>query len=95
MRRLAAESARERAEIVFLDYIQDLVTFGSLKYLSILLLAMDNYWLAVVANLIKARKKWVRMLRILGQEGEDANTSGTFSKHTPNLSSYLSQIHGS
>ena len=43
---------------------------------------METYddWPTVVANLRKARRKWTRMSRILGQADADARTSGTFFK---------------
>ena len=42
--------------------------------------ASDNNWPPVVGNLRKAQKNWVRMLRILGQEGSDPQTTGNFYK---------------
>ena len=39
------------------------------KYFGHILIASDNYWPAVVANMQKAQNKWAQMLRILGSEG--------------------------
>ena len=39
-------------------------------------MADDNDWPAVVRNLQKSRRKWVRLTRILSREGADARTSG-------------------
>ena len=38
----------------------------------------DDNWMAVLANLRKARKEWERLSQILGWEGTDPRTSGTF-----------------
>ena len=39
---------------------------------------MENDWPAVVTKLRKDQKKWVRLLRVLGREGADDRTLGTF-----------------
>ena len=39
-----------------------------------------DYYPAVISNLRKARRKWSRMSRILGQEGADAWNSIKFYK---------------
>ena len=39
-----------------------------------------DYYPAVISNLRKARRKWSRMSRILGQEGSYARTTGIFYK---------------
>ena len=36
------------------------------KYLGGIIMAMDNDWLVVVANLRKYRNEWVQLSRILG-----------------------------
>ena len=41
------------------------------KYLGQLITESDDDWLTVVVNLRKAWTKWDRMLRIMGQEGEN------------------------
>ena len=50
------------------------------KYLCRLLTVLDDNWLAVVGNLRKARRRWERMLRILGEGGADPWTPGKFYK---------------
>ena len=48
------------------------------KYMGRVLSALENDWPAVVTKLRKAQKKWVRLLRVLGREGADDRTLGTF-----------------
>ena len=55
-------------------------TVAAFKYLGRILTASDGDCPEVVANLGKARKRWVRLSRILGWEGADPRTSGTFYK---------------
>ena len=52
----------------------------SFRYLGHVLTAGDNYWLAVVGNLGKARKSWGRLFWILIREGEDPKVSVNFYK---------------
>ena len=40
----------------------------------------DNDWITVVENLKEAQKRWERLTRILGREGEDLRLSGMFFK---------------
>ena len=42
--------------------------------------AGDDDWLAVARNLVRARKSWGRLARILSREGADKKVSGTFFK---------------
>ena len=42
--------------------------------------AGDDNWPAVAGNLVKARKRWGRLLRILSQEGADKRLLGNFFK---------------
>ena len=42
--------------------------------------AGENNWPAVAGNLVKARKSWGRLERILSREGADKRVSGTFFK---------------
>ena len=51
-----------------------------LKYPRRVLTASKNEYTEVFYNLIKAQWKWARMIRILGQEGSDARTSGKIYK---------------
>ena len=64
----------------FGDYGCPLTNVAAFNYLGRIIMTTDNYWPKVVANVRKTRKKWVRMLRILRQEGVDASTSGNFFK---------------
>ena len=42
--------------------------------------AGDEDWPAVAGNLVKARKIWGRLVRILSREGADRRVSGTLFK---------------
>ena len=53
---------------------------NSFKYLERVILAADNNWSAVVNNLARSRKVWIRMLRILSREGAAPQVSGFFFK---------------
>ena len=46
------------------------------KYLGRFLSGSDNYWPAVVRNLLRAQQKWALLSRVLGREGADARTLG-------------------
>ena len=48
------------------------------KYLGSVLNVSGDYWPEVVNNLRYSRSKWARFSIILGREGADAWTSGTF-----------------
>ena len=50
------------------------------KYLGRALTTYENSCVEVVDNICKARSRWARFPRILGQEGEDPRTSDTFYK---------------
>ena len=58
-------------EVDFEAYDRPLETVTALKYLGRILMASDDDWPAVVANLWKARKCWARLSCIIGREGED------------------------
>ena len=77
---MSAEKARAGMERDFGDYGCPLTNVAAFNYLGRIIMTTDNYWPKVVANVRKTRKKWVRMLRILRQEGVDASTSGNFFK---------------
>ena len=49
----------------------------SFTYLGRVLTTSENDLMAVVANLLMSRCKWVQLSRILGWEGADLQTSGT------------------
>ena len=42
--------------------------------------AGDDDWRALAGNLVKARKSWGRLSRILSREGADKRSSGNFFK---------------
>ena len=44
------------------------------------MMAGDENWLSVAGNLVKARKSWGRMLRILSREGAEKRVSGNLFK---------------
>ena len=50
------------------------------KYLGQVMTAGDYDWLSVAGNLVKARKSWGRLSRILIREGADKRVSGNFFK---------------
>ena len=64
----------------FQTYGRPLVAVAEFKYLGLIMIALDDNWLAVVGNLRKSRKRWAHMSRILGREGEDPWNSGKFYK---------------
>ena len=70
-------SGLERAFEAYGETLENVTVF---RYLGQVLTAGDDYWLAVVGNLGKARKSWVRLLRILIREGADPKVLGKFYK---------------
>ena len=64
----------------FEAYGRPLVAVSEFKYLARVLKDSDDNWPVVVGNLRKARKRWERMLGILGCEGEYPRTYGNFYK---------------
>ena len=64
----------------FQTYRRPLVAVEKFKYPGRVLKASDDDWPAVVGNLREARKRWARMSRILGWEGELPRTYGKFYK---------------
>ena len=61
-------------EVTFQAYGRPLVAVSEFKYLGRVLTASDDDWTAVVGNSSNSRKRWTRMLRILGREGADPQT---------------------
>ena len=51
---------------------------SAFQYLGRVLTSGDNYCLAVVGNIGKARKSWGRFFRVLGREGAGLKVSGDF-----------------
>ena len=80
---LAVEETRAGTEASFRAYGRPLTNVMAFKYLDSILTATDSDWPTVVANLRKARKKWVRVSRILRREGVNARTSGKFQDGPP------------
>ena len=52
----------------------------SFKYLGRVMIEGDDNWPSVSGNLWKSRKSWVRITRILSQEGTDPKVSRIFFK---------------
>ena len=57
---------------VLTAYGSPLTPVSSLKYLGGVMLVADDNWPAVVSNLIRVGKKWMRLTWLLGKEGADA-----------------------
>ena len=66
--------------MAFEAYGKQLEAVPSFKYLGRIMTAGDDNWTAVSGNLVKARKSWGRLTRILSREGADKRISGTFFK---------------
>ena len=66
--------------MAFEDYGKPLEAVPSFKYLGRIITAGDNDWPELEGNLVKARKSWGRLTRILSREGADKRISGTFFK---------------
>ena len=77
---MAETELREITERVFEAYGKPLEVVPSFKYLGRIMTAGDNDWQVVTGNLVKARKSWGRLTRILIREGADKRISGTFFK---------------
>ena len=65
-------------EVSLNAYGQPLLEVYSFKYLVRILLALNEECLLVVYNLRKVKKKWACLSGVLGQEGADTRTLGTF-----------------
>ena len=64
----------------FEAYGKQLEAVPSFKYLGRIMTVGDDDWPAVAGNLVKARKSWGRLTRILSREGADKRISGMFFK---------------
>ena len=80
MRRMAEAELRDSTERAFEAYGKPLETVSTLKYLGRVMTTGDDDWPAVVGNLLKVRKSWGRLSRILSREGADKRVSGKFFK---------------
>ena len=58
--------------------MQPLMSVSFFKYPGRILPASEEKWPMVVSKLRKARKKWERLSRVMGQEGVDARAMGIF-----------------
>ena len=79
-RRMAETELRESTERAFEAYGRPIEAVHSFKYLGRIMTVGDDDWPAVAGNLVKARKSWVMLTRILSREGADKRVSGTFFK---------------
>ena len=64
--------------LAFKSYGKQLEAVHSFKNLGRIMMAGDDEWLAEAGNLLKARKSWGRLKRILSREGADKRISGAF-----------------
>ena len=71
---------KDSTERAFEAYGKPLETVSTFKYLVRVMAAGYDDWPAVAGNLVKARKSWGRLSRILSQEGADKRVSGNFFK---------------
>ena len=75
-RRMAEAELRNSTERAFEAYGKPLETVSAFKYLVQVMKAGDDDWPAVAGNLLKARKIFGSLSRILCREGEDTRLSG-------------------
>ena len=80
IRRMAEAELRYSTERAFQAYGKPLEMLATFKYLGRVMTAGDDDWPAVAGNLIKARKSWGRLLRILRREGAEKKVSRNFFK---------------
>ena len=79
-RRLADIELRESTEIAFEAYDKQLEAVPSFKYLGRIITVWDDDRPEVTGNLMKVRKSWGRLKRVLSREGADKRISGNFFK---------------
>ena len=72
---MTEEEERAITSRAFSAYGHPLEMVTSFQYLRRVILAADNYWLAVVQNLEKSRAVWRRMTKILSREGSEPRVS--------------------
>ena len=77
---MAEAELRYITEWAFEVYGKPLETLSTFKYLVRVMTAVDDNWPEVVGNLVKARKSWGTLLRVLSREGADKRVSGNFFK---------------
>ena len=78
--RMADTELRNSTKRAFEAYGNPIEAVPSFKYLGRIMTVGDNDWTEVAVNLVKARKIWERLTRILSREGADKRVSGTFFK---------------
>ena len=71
---------QESMERAFEAYGKPLETVATFKYLGRVMTTGDKDCPAVAGNLVKARKSWGRLSRILSREGSDRRVSGNLFK---------------
>ena len=79
-RRMAEAELQDSTERAFEAYGKPLETVSTFKYLGLVMTAGYDDWPALAGNLVKARKSWRRLSRILIREGADKRVSGNFFK---------------
>ena len=77
---MAGAELKDGTERAFEAYGKPLENVSAFKYLGQVTTEGDDDWPSVAGNLLKARKIWGRLLRILCWEGEGARVSGNFFK---------------
>ena len=77
-RRMVESELRDSRERAFEAYGKLLEMVSTFKYLGRVMTAGDEDWPAVTGNLVKLRKSWGCLSRILSQEGEEKMVSGNF-----------------
>jgi hypothetical protein len=75
-KRAAVEVARRAREVVFTARGVPLDSVETFKYLSRPLSSTDDDWPALHLNLVKARKRWATVFRVLVREGASPRVSG-------------------
>ena len=68
---MAEAELMEITERAFEAYGKPIETVTTFKYLVRVMTAGDDNWPSVAGKLVKARKSWGRLERILSREGED------------------------
>ena len=82
---LVAEKSMAGSEMALTAYGKPLTEVYSFKYLGRILPALDKDWPSVISNTRNARKKWVRLLKVLGREGADSRTLGTLHREVAHM----------
>ena len=74
-RRIAEAELRDSTERAFEAYGKPLEMVATFKYLGKVMTEGDDDWPAVAGNLVKERKSWGRLSRILSRGGADKRVS--------------------